>query len=143
MARKRRKKNNSGLARVGGGWKGKTRDGDVMVSILVNVGDLQDYLDNIDFENLESDSSMPMMLFVNGFKKKKKHPDFNLYGVDPSTRDDYDEDEEDDLPRRRRRKKKKSKKTRKPKKSRRRRKEEEEEETEEFEVEDEDSEFEL
>lgn len=73
----------SDLTRMGGLWKKRTKKGDPMLSGLVNVGE---FLDFIEQHGLKAEDRAPLLVLVNNYKKEDRHPDFNLFGVDPESR---------------------------------------------------------
>jgi len=112
MAYGRRKKKSSkkGQSKVfqgmGAAWENETKNGDVLISLKVDIEDFFDWLDAIKLEDLpDEETKLSIILLEQTKSKKRGAPDFVVYGLDPVLPEGEEEEEEDEKPRRRKKRK--------------------------------------
>lgn len=113
MAYSRRKKKSSRknkkseiFQNIGAAWENETKNGDVLISLKIDIEDFLDWLDLMKLDKLpDEETKLSIILLEQTKSKKRGAPDFVAYGLDP-TLPEGEEEEEEEKPKRRKKKKK-------------------------------------
>ena len=116
---------------MGAGWENKTKSGELLISLRLDIEDFLDWLDAVKLDKLpDEETKLSVILMEQTKSKKRGAPDYVIYGLDPILPEG--EEEEDEKPRRRksRREEEPEEEDEKPKRRKKKPVEEEEEEDE-------------
>lgn len=135
MARGRERKSSKKSGRseifqgMGAGWENKTKSGELLISLRLDIEDFLDWLDAVKLDKLpDEETKLSVILMEQTKSKKRGAPDYVIYGLDPIL-PEGEEDEPEEKPRRRRsQREEEPEEDEKPKRRRKKPVEEEEEE---------------
>lgn len=133
MARGRERKSSKKSGRseifqgMGAGWENKTKSGELLISLRLDIEDFLDWLDAVKLDKLpDEETKLSVILMEQTKSKKRGAPDYVVYGLDPILPEG---EEEEEKPRRRRsQREEEPEEDEKPKRRRKKPVEEEEEE---------------
>lgn len=112
---------------MGAGWENKTKSGELLISLRLDIEDFLDWVDAIKLDKLpDEETKLSVILMEQTKSKKRGAPDYVIYGLDPILPEG---EEEEEKPRRRRsQREEEPEEDEKPKRRRKKPVEEEEEE---------------